>query len=47
MSVYCCKSIYRYRLSPETFGYALVIVQNVQAELRSQRVLHVSKLQTS
>jgi hypothetical protein len=24
MSVYCCKHIFRYRLSPETFGYTLV-----------------------
>jgi hypothetical protein len=23
-SVYCCKRIFRYRLSPETFGYTLV-----------------------
>jgi hypothetical protein len=23
-SVYCCKRIFRYRLSPETFGYAIV-----------------------
>jgi hypothetical protein len=23
-SVYCCKRIFRYRLSPETFGYSLV-----------------------
>jgi len=23
-SVYCCKLIFRYRLSPETFGYTLV-----------------------
>jgi hypothetical protein len=23
-SVYCCKCIFRYRLSPETFGYTLV-----------------------
>jgi len=25
-SVYCCKHIFRYRLSPETFGYTLVYV---------------------
>jgi len=25
-SVYCCKRIFRYRLSPETFGYTLVCV---------------------
>jgi len=24
-SVYCCKCIFRYRLSPETFGYTLVL----------------------
>jgi hypothetical protein len=24
MSVYCCKRIFRYRLSPKTFGYTLV-----------------------
>jgi len=24
MSVYCCKRIFRYLLSPETFGYTLV-----------------------
>jgi hypothetical protein len=24
-SVYCCKPIFRYRLSPETFGYTLVL----------------------
>jgi len=24
MSVYCCKRIFRYRLSPETFGYTVV-----------------------
>jgi hypothetical protein len=23
-SVYCCKRLFRYRLSPETFGYTLV-----------------------
>jgi len=23
-SVYCCKLIFRYRLSPDTFGYTLV-----------------------
>jgi hypothetical protein len=27
-SVYCCKRIFRYRLSPETFGYTLVLYQN-------------------
>jgi hypothetical protein len=27
-SVYCCKRIFRYRLSPETFGYTLVILKN-------------------
>jgi hypothetical protein len=25
-SVYCCKRVFRYRLSPETFGYTLVRV---------------------
>jgi hypothetical protein len=24
-SVYCCKHIFRYRLSPETFGYTLLL----------------------
>jgi len=24
MSVYCCKRIFRYRLSPETFGYTII-----------------------
>jgi len=26
MSVYCCKRIFLYRLSPETFGYILVLI---------------------
>jgi len=26
MSVYCCERVFRYRLSPETFGYALVFL---------------------
>jgi hypothetical protein len=26
VSVYCCKSIFHYRLSPETFGYTLVLI---------------------
>jgi hypothetical protein len=26
MSVYCCKRLFRYRLSPETFGYTLVSI---------------------
>jgi hypothetical protein len=25
MSVYCCKLIFHYRLSPESFGYTLVL----------------------
>jgi len=25
-SVYCCKRIFSYRLSPEIFGYALVVL---------------------
>jgi hypothetical protein len=27
-SVYCCKRIFRYRLSPETFGYTLICLYN-------------------
>jgi hypothetical protein len=27
-SVYCCKRIFRYRLSPETFGYIVVYLEN-------------------
>jgi hypothetical protein len=26
-SVYCCKRLFRYRLSPETFGYTLVLLK--------------------
>jgi len=28
MSVYCCKRVLRYRLSPETFGYTLALFRN-------------------
>jgi hypothetical protein len=49
-SVYCCKRIFRYRLSPETFGYTLVrshithVVEKVTSNYRriSQSVKFVS-----
>jgi len=33
-NVYCCKCIFRYRLSPESFGYALVHVLKYSAGQR-------------
>jgi hypothetical protein len=42
-SVYCCKHIFRYRLSPETFGYALVYWTSDQ----SVAVSCVSRLRNS
>jgi hypothetical protein len=29
-SVYCCKHIFRYRLSPESFGYTVVCVRHLK-----------------
>jgi len=28
-SVYCCKRMFRYRLSPETFGYTVVAYYSI------------------
>jgi hypothetical protein len=28
-SVYCCKRIFRYRLSPETFGYTIIRIEKL------------------
>jgi hypothetical protein len=40
--VYCCKRIFRYRLSPETFGYTL-LCRNI---LRSQRTSNLVSITT-
>jgi hypothetical protein len=33
-TVYCCKRIFRYRLSPETFGYTPVCISEISMERR-------------
>jgi len=35
-SVYCCKRIFRYLLSPETFGYTLVNGQMINLLMRGR-----------
>jgi hypothetical protein len=35
-TVYCCKCIFRYRLSPETFGYTVVFSWSIKPKIRIQ-----------
>jgi hypothetical protein len=39
-SVYCCKRIFRYRLSPETFGYTLVLFHHCTVSQPISRLEH-------
>jgi hypothetical protein len=43
-NVYCCKRIFLYRLSPETFGYTLVCMQ--VAQIRVGQLLHSASVKT-
>jgi len=36
-SVYCCKRMFRYRLSPETFEYTLVVLYEIDFDVREQK----------
>jgi hypothetical protein len=38
-SVYFCRRIYRYRLSPETFGYTLVRLQIIKITRKTSAVI--------
>jgi hypothetical protein len=43
-SVYCCKRIFRYRLSPEAFGYSFVYATTINTRWEATQRVTVAKL---